>query len=179
MEAVLSAPCPLIIDADGLNQIAKRELLPRLAPRSAPTVLTPHLGEFKRLFPELDESDRLHAVQVAAQLSQTIVLLKGAKTAIATPAGQIWLIKDSTPALARGGSGDVLTGLLGGLLAQPSPQPWGQRVAAAAWWHSQGALLAVGDRTVLGVDAFHLSQSLIPVLDYWLKNTDNLPSFRD
>ncbi|MFM1841793.1 MAG: hypothetical protein RLZZ490_526, partial [Cyanobacteriota bacterium] len=74
VEAVIPAQCPLIIDADGLNQIAQRELLPRLAQRSAPTVLTPHLGEFKRLFPEIDESDRLHAVQVAAQLSQTIVL---------------------------------------------------------------------------------------------------------
>ncbi|MFM1843421.1 MAG: hypothetical protein RLZZ490_2164, partial [Cyanobacteriota bacterium] len=167
VEAVLPAQCPLIIDADGLNQIAQRELLPRLAQRSAPTVLTPHLGEFKRLFPELDESDRLHAVQIAAQQSQTIVLLKGAKTAIATPAGQIWLIKDSTPALARGGSGDVLTGLLGGILAPKSSQSWGERVAAAAWWHAQAGLWAVGDRTILGVDAFHLSQSLIPTLAYW------------
>jgi NAD(P)H-hydrate epimerase len=171
VEAVLAAPCPLVIDADGLNQIAQRQLLPRLAQRSAPTVLTPHLGEFKRLFPELNEQDRLQAVQGAAQLSQAIVLLKGAKTAIATPEGQMWLIKDSTPALARGGSGDVLTGLMGGLLASKSTQPWGQRVAAAAWWHAQGGLRAAGDRTVLGVDAFHLSQSLIPTLSHWSRNT--------
>ncbi|MEB3161092.1 MAG: NAD(P)H-hydrate dehydratase [Synechocystis sp.] len=173
VEAVIPAQCPLIIDADGLNQIAQRELLPRLAQRSAPTVLTPHLGEFKRLFPELDESDRLHAVQIAAQLSQAIVLLKGAKTAIATPEGQIWLIQDSTPALARGGSGDVLTGLMGGLLAPKSSQSWGERVAAAAWWHAQAALLAVGDRTVLGVDAYHLSQALIPALSHWSNPLDN------
>ncbi|MFN9176471.1 MAG: NAD(P)H-hydrate dehydratase [Synechocystis sp.] len=175
VERVLPANCPLIIDADGLNQIAKRELLPRLAQRSAPTILTPHLGEFKGLFPEIDESDRIHAVQIAAQLSQTIVLLKGAKTAIASPEGQTWIIKNSTPALARGGSGDVLTGLMGGLLAQNAVATWVERVAAAAWWHAQAGLFAVGDRTELGVDAFHLSQALIPTLAQGL-NQANSPN---
>ncbi|MEY2983461.1 MAG: hypothetical protein RLZZ568_78, partial [Cyanobacteriota bacterium] len=169
VEAVLPARCPLIIDADGLNQVAQRALLPRLALRAAPTILTPHLGEFNRLFPGLYEGDRLQAVHRAAQSSQTIVLLKGAKTAIATPVGQIWLIQESTQALARGGSGDVLTGLMGGLLAQPSQQPWGQRVAAGAWWHAQAGIFAAGDRTILGVDAFHLSQSLMPTLSHWVK----------
>lgn len=166
---LLSVPCPLIIDADGLNQIAAQSLLPRLADRSAPTMLTPHSGEFKRLFPDIDLGDRLESARQAAQTSQCIVLLKGAKTIIATPEGETWIIHVSTPALARGGSGDVLTGLLGGLLAQPlaSNITLGQRVATAAWWHAQAGRFCEGDRTVLGVDAFHLSQALIPCLTPW------------
>ena len=168
VESVISAPCTLIVDADGLNQVAHRQLLFLLGQRSAPTVLTPHAGEFKRLFPEIDLGDRLLAVQTSAQISQTTVLLKGAKTAIASPNGRTWVIKDSTPALARGGSGDVLTGLMGGLLAQESNIPLGQRVATAAWWHAQAGILAAKERTVLGVDAWHLSQYLIPACGQWL-----------
>lgn len=168
VESVLSAPCPLILDADGLNQVAHQQLLPRLGQRSAPTVLTPHAGEFKRLFPEIDPGDRLLAVQTSSRISQTTVLLKGAKTAIASPDGSTWVIKDSTPALARGGSGDVLTGLMGGLLAQKSAIALGQRVATAAWWHAQAGILAAKERTILGVDAWHLSQYLIPAGRQWL-----------
>jgi NAD(P)H-hydrate epimerase len=168
VESFISAPCPLIVDADGLNQVAHQQLLPKLGQRSAPTVLTPHAGEFKRLFPDIDLGDRLLAVATSAQASQLTILLKGAKTAIASPDGKIWVIKNSTPALARGGSGDVLTGLMGGLLAQKSNISLGQRVATAAWWHAQAGILAAQARTVLGVDAWHLSQYLIPACGQWL-----------
>ena len=163
VEAVINGSCPLVLDADGLNQIVKRELLTRVSQRSVATVLTPHLGEFKRLFPEVDESDRLHAVQVAAQMSQAVVLLKGAKTAIAAPNGKTWVIGDSTPALARGGSGDVLTGLMTGVLAQGSDQPLVERVAAVAWWHAQGGVLAAQQRSQLGVNGVALSEALLEV----------------
>jgi NAD(P)H-hydrate epimerase len=107
-------------------------------------------------------------VQTSSRISQTTVLLKGARTAIASPDGTTWVIKDSTPALARGGSGDVLTGLMGGLLAQKSDIALGQRVATAAWWHAQAGILATKERTILGVDAWHLSQYLIPACRQWL-----------
>ena len=65
-------------------------------------------------------TDRISAVRKASGLSKAVVLLKGVRTAIANKKGAVWLITDSTPALARGGSGDVLTGLIGVLVAQPA-----------------------------------------------------------
>jgi NAD(P)H-hydrate epimerase len=172
VEAVLSAQCSLILDADGLNILAQLETIPTLATRTAATVLTPHPGEFKRLFPDLENpnQDRITATQMAAQQSNAVVLLKGARTAIANSEGYVWLVPASTPALARGGSGDVLTGLTGGLIAQRTASEKINSysllgtVATAAWWHAQAGIRAVQERTELGVDAFTLSQYLISVL---------------
>ena len=114
VEKVLSAECPIILDADGLNILSEQDVIEVLTQREFPTVLTPHAGEFKRLFPEMEaESDRLTLAQTAAKQSSAIILFKGARTAIANSAGLTWLIPESTPALAKGGSGDVLTGLTG------------------------------------------------------------------
>lgn len=163
---VLAVHCPVIMDADGLTLLAQLGVQQLLAQRSQPTVLTPHLGEFKRLFPEIAHpgQDRLQSVKTAAQSSQSIVLLKGARTAIANPEGQVWVIPESTPALARGGSGDVLTGLMGGLIAQPRQTSLESLVATASWWHAQAGILAVQERTELGVDAFTLTHYLNAVL---------------
>ncbi|WP_013321557.1 bifunctional ADP-dependent NAD(P)H-hydrate dehydratase/NAD(P)H-hydrate epimerase [Gloeothece verrucosa] len=167
VETVLQAECPLILDADGLNILAQLDSISRLRKRPAATVLTPHLGEFKRLFPEIDNphSDRIKAVVEASRLSGAIILFKGARTAIAAPNGCVWLIPESTPALARGGSGDVLTGLIGGLMAQQVTclAAIEKTVATAAWWHAQAGIVAAGERTELGVDAFTLSQYLCKV----------------
>jgi ADP-dependent NAD(P)H-hydrate dehydratase / NAD(P)H-hydrate epimerase len=165
---VLNAEVPLILDADGLNILAHindNSLDFVTKNRKAPTILTPHLGEFKRLFPE--EKDltkyRISAIKSAAEESGAIVLLKGAKTAIASPHGTVWIINESTPALARGGSGDILTGLMGGLLAQKThTNPIENIAAIAAWWHAQAGILAAQEKTLLGVDPLTLSQYLIP-----------------
>ncbi|MEA5509022.1 NAD(P)H-hydrate dehydratase [Crocosphaera sp. UHCC 0190] len=168
IEKVLEANCPLILDADGLNILAQLGMVSHLSQRPAPTILTPHLGEFKRLFPQIlhPEKDRITAVKTAARESGAIILLKGARTIIAHPQGTTLVIAESTPALARGGSGDVLTGLIGGLLGQILRQekPLEAMVATAAWWHSQGGILAAKERTELGVDAFTLSHYLHRVL---------------
>lgn len=168
VEAVLESQCPLVLDADGLNSLAELRTIPTLLRRKAPTVLTPHAGEFKRLFPDSANllPDRISAVRKASQLSRAVVLLKGARTAIAHPSGSVWLVPESTPALARGGSGDVLTGLMGGLVAQEAlqHQPLEATVATAAWWHAHAGILAANERTELGVDAFTLTQYLIPVV---------------
>jgi NAD(P)H-hydrate epimerase len=168
VQQVLSASCPLVLDADGLNSLATLGTLPTLKPRSAPTILTPHPGEFKRLFPEIDLTDRLAAVRSAAHQSGALVLLKGARLAIAQPQGRVWVNPNSTPALARGGSGDVLTGLLGGLIAQiTAKQPSiaiEEIVQTAVWWHAQSAILAKQERTELGVDAVTLTHYLIPAI---------------
>ena len=107
---VLESNCQVILDADGLNSLAQLNLVPLLHQRHSPTILTPHLGEFKRLFPLIPNpnEDRFQSAKMAARASSAIVLFKGAKTVIAEPSGAIWCISNSTPALARGGSGDVL-----------------------------------------------------------------------
>lgn len=168
VEQVLASDRPLVLDADGLNILANQSLIPKIAQRQAPTILTPHPGEFKRLFPDLGEllSDRIAAVRSAAQQSSAIVLLKGARVAIANAQGTVWINPESTPALARGGSGDVLTGLLGSLLAQAIAHstPAEAIVQSATWWHAQAGIQAAYERTELGVDAHTLTQFLIPTL---------------
>ncbi|MBE9208923.1 NAD(P)H-hydrate dehydratase [Nostoc sp. LEGE 06077] len=157
----------LVLDADGLNILAQLGTIPTLQKRQAVTVLTPHTGEFQRLFPDVSDAkhDRIKAVREAAAQSGAVVLLKGARTAIANSQGAVWIIPESTPALARGGSGDVLTGLLGGLLAQATTKHQLEDiVATASWWHSQAGILAAQERTELGVDAFTLTQYLSRVM---------------
>ena len=177
VQQLLVSDRPLLLDADGLNILSshlKASASDTLKQRQAPTVLTPHFGEFKRLFPDLAENDdRLASVQQAAQQSGAIVLLKGARTAIASPQNQLWLNPDSTPALARGGSGDILTGLMGGLLAQGIARGTALEaiVQTAAWWHSQAGILAAQERTELGVDAHTLSHYLIPALSRCLSRS--------
>jgi NAD(P)H-hydrate epimerase len=173
VRAVLGAAAPLLLDADGLNLLAELGGAAALGQRPAATLLTPHRGEFERLFPGAlgQAADGGAAAQAAAAQSGAVVLLKGACTAIAHPRGDLWYVPDSTPALARGGSGDVLTGLIGGLLAQraaTSPDTLTDATLdaalAGAWWHGQAALTAAKERTVLGVDGVHLAQSLNPTL---------------
>ena len=167
---VLQSPCPLILDADGLNILSQHDVAQVLSDRSAPTVLTPHLGEFKRLFPDITEvEDRLQAVRMAAQQSKATILFKGVRTAISNESGLTWLIPQSTPALARGGSGDVLTGLTAGLAAQTKDMDnLFNIVATAAWWHSQAAIKAAQERSVLGVDATTLAEYLTPTISQFL-----------
>jgi hydroxyethylthiazole kinase-like uncharacterized protein yjeF len=165
VQQVLASKPPLILDADGLNVLAQLGTIPTLQKRQAVTVITPHTGEFHRLFPEISYTDRVQAVQTAAAQSGSVVLLKGARIAIANPQGIVWINPESTSALARGGSGDVLTGLLGGLIAQSGNKlAIEDIVATAAWWHSQAGILAAEERTELGVDAFTLTQYLIPAV---------------
>jgi len=168
VQQVLESDRTLVIDADALNILAQMGTIPTLQKRQAVTILTPHAGEFKRLFPDLRDpmKDRVRAVREAAVQSGAIVLLKGARTAIANSQNSVWINPESTPALARGGSGDVLTGVLGGLLAQGKSKHISieEIVATAAWWHSQAGILAAQERTELGVDAFTLTNYFTPVL---------------
>ena len=114
-----SADVPLLIDADGLN--AHADALESLAGRSAPTVLTPHDGELGRLLgiesAEVGER-RLHHAREAARRSNAIVVLKGDDTLVVPPGGPVAVSPAGTPALATAGTGDVLSGLIGTLLAK-------------------------------------------------------------
>ena len=168
VQSILPASCPLILDADGLNILAELGTIASLAQRPAPTILTPHLGEFRRLFPEIESpnKNRIAAVQTAAKNSGATVLFKGARTAISQPNGSTWLIPESTTALARGGSGDVLTGLMGGLMAQArgKEKMFHWILGVAAWWHARAGILAARERSELGVDPVTLCQYLADVV---------------
>jgi ADP-dependent NAD(P)H-hydrate dehydratase / NAD(P)H-hydrate epimerase len=162
LETLLACDRPLVLDADGLNLLAA--LGPeRLRSRSALTILTPHAGEFRRLFPHLAPLAPLVASRQAAQDYGAVIVHKGACTIIAAPDAQLRINTESTPALARGGSGDVLTGLMAGLLAQRQER-FLSSVTSAVWWHSQAGLWAAQRQTVLGVNAATLAESLLPAL---------------
>jgi NAD(P)H-hydrate epimerase len=187
VDTVLASDRPLLLDADALNHLATCDPVTTLAQRSAPTLLTPHLGEFQRLFPDLlaQSSDPGQAAQTAAAQSHSIVVLKRACTALAHPDGQLWFNTESTPGLARGGSGDVLTGLIGGLLAQKiaaqkitdqdiatpkimtQDNRWDLALDAAlagVWWHSQTARDVATRYTDLGIDGPCLAAALTGTL---------------
>jgi ADP-dependent NAD(P)H-hydrate dehydratase / NAD(P)H-hydrate epimerase len=142
LEAVLATSLPVLVDADGITLLGMHR---GLLPRPAPTLITPHAGELARLI-GADRADiearRLHfATQAAAELGCT-VLLKGSTTVIASPGpdGEVLVNPTGTSWLATAGSGDVLSGLAGALLAQrlgPS-----RAAATAAYLHGIAARLA-------------------------------------
>ncbi len=185
MTQVIACPCPLILDADALNWLAQQAPVDLLKARSAPTLLTPHLGEFRRLFPDwLQQADAPSAAASRAAIAtRSTVLLKGAISAIAHPNGQLWFNPNSTAALARGGSGDVLTGLVAGIATQRFRQGdthFLSAILGAVWWHAQTAIQIAADRTVLGCSPTQLAQRLTATLaiaigEYTSPTTDPLP----
>ena len=114
---VLHSGKPMVIDADGLNILSgNRELLQRVPSGS---ILTPHPKEFERLTgPWSNDFDRLEKQKQLARETKSVIVLKGAHTSIALPDGKVFFNSTGNPGMATGGSGDVLTGILTGLLAQ-------------------------------------------------------------
>lgn len=117
LETVLSYKKPMVIDADALNILAKHPVLISKLP--AFSVLTPHPAEFDRLFGKCDNDfARMRTAQQKAKELQVIIVLKGHRTFIAMPGGNNYFNSTGNPGMAKGGSGDVLTGILTGLIAQ-------------------------------------------------------------
>ncbi len=119
---------PTVLDADALND------LPALGGHF---ILTPHEGEFARIFPDI-EGSREERAEAAAKRSGAIIVLKGPETIIAAPNGDIVLNTHASPALATAGTGDVLAGMITGLLAQ-GMRPF-DAACAAVWMHGEAAL---------------------------------------
>ncbi|HTF18310.1 MAG TPA: NAD(P)H-hydrate dehydratase [Chryseolinea sp.] len=108
---------PIVLDADALNILSERKELLNLVPEGS--ILTPHPKEFERLTgPSHDDFARLEALRNLAARTRCIVVLKGAYTAVADPSGAIHFNSTGNPGMATGGTGDVLTGIITGLLAQ-------------------------------------------------------------
>jgi hydroxyethylthiazole kinase-like uncharacterized protein yjeF len=155
LAAVLATPVPVLVDADGLTVLSRRkDLLSR--PPGAATLITPHAGELARLL-NADHTDieahRLAFVRRAADELGVTVLLKGSTTTIASPdAGEpIFVNPTGTPWLATAGSGDVLSGLAGAMLAQ-GVLPVGSGAAVAAFLHGLAGRIAADDAPIGAAD---------------------------
>lgn len=130
----------LVIDADAIT-VFRDDPEELFAVLDVDDVLTPHPGEFERLFPGVlrDAPDRVSAARRAAQHADAIVLLKGADTVIAAPDGRACVNTNGSPWLATAGSGDVLAGFIGSLIAQGMESF--EAACAAAWIHAEAAEL--------------------------------------
>ena len=137
----LETDLPVIVDADALTILAAHPDL--VAGRSAPTVLTPHAGEFARLAGAPPGDDRVAATRKLADQLGATVLLKGNVTVIAEPGGPVYLNPAGQSWAATAGSGDVLSGIIGALLAAGLPA--GEAAAAAAFVHARAANLSAAD----------------------------------
>lgn len=137
----LDSDLPVIVDADGLTIVAAHPEI--VMNRAAPTVLTPHAGEFARLAGSPPGDDRVAATRALADRLGVTVLLKGNVTVIAEPSGPVYLNPAGQSWAATAGSGDVLSGVIGALLAAGLPS--GEAAAAAAFVHARAANLSASD----------------------------------
>jgi len=148
------AELPAVVDADALNAMAGA--LPKT---SKVRILTPHPGEMGRLVGKSAkevQADRLALAQNLSSQSGAAIVLKGDRTIIAFPDGETWVNPTGSPALAKGGTGDILTGVIAGLVAQ-HPRDWKRAVVAAVWLHGRAGELAGahwGEESTLATDLF-------------------------
>jgi hydroxyethylthiazole kinase-like uncharacterized protein yjeF len=137
----LDTDLPVLIDADGLTILAAHPDL--LASRRAPTVLTPHAGEFARLAGSPPGDDRIGATRKLADALGATVLLKGNVTVVADPGGPVYLNPAGQSWASTAGSGDVLSGMIGALLAAGLPPA--EAAAVGAFVHARAAALSAAD----------------------------------
>ncbi|HEV2689113.1 MAG TPA: NAD(P)H-hydrate dehydratase [Bryobacteraceae bacterium] len=145
---------PMVVDADALNALGRKDLRSR-----GPRILTPHPGEMSRLSDRMVaeiQADRIGVPRSFAQERGVHLVLKGNRTVIAAPDGRVWINPTGSPALATGGTGDVLTGLIAGLVAQ-FPDQIEAAVLAAVYLHGRTGELGaadLGEKTLIATDLF-------------------------
>lgn len=152
---------PLVIDADGLNALAGTEF------RGRNLVLTPHPGEMARLTTKSVgevQADRVGAARNFAMERRVTLVLKGQRTLLALPDGRVWINPTGTPAMATGGSGDILTGMIAGLLAQFPEEPE-LAIAAAVFLHGRAGELGAAEMGEKALVATDLLQFLPEAMD--------------
>jgi NAD(P)H-hydrate epimerase len=151
-ELYRSVPLPIVLDADGLNAMVGADLhTDRIR------VLTPHPGEMGRLAgisAKQVQASRFEIATKFAHDTNTTVVLKGDRTLIAFPDGETWVNPTGSPAMATGGTGDVLTGMVAGLMAQHT-RDWKLAVVAAVWLHGRAGQLGeveLGEESLIATD---------------------------
>lgn len=165
VSAISKADCALVLDADALTSFAEdpTELFGLIRERKAPVIMTPHAGEFARIFPDFGKKDRLSAVREACVRSGAVIVLKGPDTIIAAPDGRAAINTNATPWLATAGSGDVLAGIICGLQAQKMPAF--EAAAMGVWLHSEA-----GNEAGAGLIAEDLAPALKPMIARLVEN---------
>lgn len=149
--------CPVILDADGLNILSRH--IDVLDKREAVTILTPHDGEFARLFGcTLPIVDRLHTARAFAVSHHCVLVLKGHRTITASWNGRCFINTTGNPGMARGGSGDALAGLIAGLYAQKHIADNG--ILYGVWLHGRAGDLAAADKGEYGMTVGDLIEQI-------------------
>ena len=161
--AGLAGERAVVLDADAITSFSghPRRLVEAVqGRRGRATILTPHEGEFSRYFGALDTrtkvGSKLERARLAAEVSGTVVVLKGGDTVVAAPDGRAAIAANAPPYLATAGAGDVLAGMAAGLLAQGMPAF--EAAAAAVWLHGEA-----GSTAGPGLIAEDLPEALPPV----------------
>lgn len=170
-------PLPMILDADALNAFADHTH--ELKGTGRTLVLTPHPGEFARLIkttPQVVQSDRKNFAREFATRHQVILVLKGFRSLIASPQGEVFVCPTGNPGMAKGGTGDALTGLLAGLMSQFTSEPAEKIVSAAVYLHGRAGDYACEQYGVLSMLAGDLIECLPSVFQDLAQSGSSLPS---
>ena len=152
---VQKSSTPIVLDADGLNAFEGKEA--ELDGRGRTLVLTPHPGEMARLTglsTAAIQRDRINVARTFAREHELILVLKGDRTIVARPDGEAWVNTTGNPGMATGGTGDVLTGIIAGMLAQ-NPKREFEAVLGAVYLHGlagDGARWSLGEHSVVATD---------------------------
>ncbi|HZN75780.1 MAG TPA: NAD(P)H-hydrate dehydratase [Micromonosporaceae bacterium] len=163
LRAILATSVPVVLDADALTLLVDGSMAGLLRHRDAPIVLTPHDREFARLAGGGPGDDRVAAALRLASWTNAVVLLKGDHTIVGTPGGRAWSNPTGTPVLATGGTGDVLAGLLGSLLAAGVTAE--RAAVAAAYLHGLAGREAAHAGPVTSADVPSALRTVISELD--------------
>ena len=148
---------PVVLDADGINALTGHiDVLDQR--RGRVTILTPHDGEFARIGGDLSHGDRIRAAKEFAMAHGCVLVLKGHRTITATPEGNVLVNTTGNSGLAKGGSGDVLTGMIASLLAQGATPV--QAAALGVWMHGRAGDLAAERRTEYAMTPADVIESL-------------------
>jgi hydroxyethylthiazole kinase-like uncharacterized protein yjeF len=161
------AQVPMVIDADALNSIAGTDF----RGRGLETILTPHPGEMARLVGG-KFTDRLATARTFARDKNVCLVLKGQGTLIALPDGNVWVNPTGSPSMAKGGTGDILTGMISGMVAQ-HPDDIATAVRAAVWLHGRAGELGAEewtDKCLLATELLNylpraMRECIYPLLD--------------
>ncbi len=171
-------PTPTVLDADGLNTFADHR--PELAAHKCDSlVITPHPGEMARLIGSTAaeiQRRRIAVAQEAAAEFRATVVLKGHETVIAAPGGSVWVNSTGNPGMAKGGTGDVLTGMLAGILAQHGRQDWTAAVCLGVYLHGLAGDLAARDIGEIPLVATDLIRAIPRAYSHFLAELANARS---